>query len=211
MDWYYKDITSNSFNLGITNSNKFFDSSSFFFSSDVSKNIKIIKEEIYTIMSHYKKLILPIFDAKYYDTQAKIKWVPLLCRNTVIFDITIYVKQLKDAIEFYIFIFSFREVVVTMNKGNLIIGKNFNSVSALSPLFNYLDKIVFLNKSEFIHIFISIIKEFCNFTDQEIIFFINKLTKNKVSTFKNNEAYLPKVDKKLYIMYCDIFNNLKEK
>ena len=93
------------------------------------------------------------------------------------------------------YLYSLRNTIILHNKSNSIIANKFNSISKMSSILDYIDKITSLNQSKFKYVFFSLLRINCSAEDSEINFIIARLSGLKKKTFKDNEQYLPIINK----------------
>jgi hypothetical protein len=205
---FYKEASKNSFNLAVNEFNNFQES---VFPKYIEKDlytdfVKYSAKAIEEIKAIYNNLFVEnIFENKYYATQAKVKWNPLLERS-MIFNEFPHSKTLKEAIEVYIFIATMKETISSNNHSNTIIAKYLKKISKLSYIMDCIQDIVNMDNNDFKYFFIKIFKEFCKMSKEELTFVIGKLDGFKVSTFmiKDKQSFFLKLDTEMSLR--KIFN-----
>lgn len=186
---FYKEASENSFNLAVNEFNNF---QELVFPEYIEKDlyidfIKYSTKAIEEIKALYNNLFVEsIFENKYYTSQAKIKWNPLLERSMV-FNEFPHSKTLKEATEIYIFISTMKETISSNNYGNIIIAKYLKKISKLSYTMDCIQDTVNMDDNDFKYFFIKILKDFCKMSKEELTFVIGKLPGFKVSTFMIKE------------------------
>lgn len=205
---FYKEVSENSFNIAINEFDRIKESIlSKYIKEELHKDfIKYSNNVIKEIYSLYNTLFKNgIFENKQYNSNAKIKWVPIL-EDSINFHEFSYSTSIKEAIEIYIFIYTMRETIKNNNDSNVIIAKNIDKVSGLSYILNLIQHTVRMSDNDFKYIFIKILKDFSRMSDEELTFIISKFYGLKKSTFIEKEKHnsFPHID--IDISLRKIFN-----
>ncbi|WP_310440991.1 hypothetical protein [Sulfurimonas sp.] len=205
---FYCNVTKNSFNSAIIN----------FKSNIMPKCLEIFEPSINKDFIYFSEIIIKgieyledhlskkVFNNQKYTSEGAKKWIPVLEKSEMRFAHPI-AMLLKKSLEQYIFGYAIKYTVENNNSSKVILAKNFHFISEFSPIFDFINEVVKLKRSEINYLFFKLLSKNCNMTDKEITFIINifllsddsKIVKKQ--TYKLLEKNLPFIENGS----CDIF------
>ncbi len=172
----------------------------------LQKRFREYSREVISAIKHWNSLLFIYddnskFNNQKYSSEAKIKWIPVLNRSNIDFNM-FYGRLLAQSLEQYMFGYAIKHTIVTSSNLKTILENNFYFISEFAPIMGYISKVIKL-KSEINYLFIKLLSKNCNLSDIEITFLINTLTITtikkerqmlKKQTYKNVEKKLPFID-----------------
>lgn len=207
---FYADITRNSFEHGIEKFKLSSESLLTMLKNDqLRKDFLVYSQEAIDNVKQLQNILVGgennIFNNKNYEHEGKAKWIPLLNRSSIACnEIELHACSLVKALQQYILIYSMKKTIETNNRANNIFGKNFEHVSEFSPILNYIQQVMQLDKPQFNYIFLKLLIVCCKASDSEIKFLLRLFEGLKKSTFEKHQAALPVIKQ----MSCPILDIL---
>lgn len=171
---FYCDVTKNSFNSAIVNFKSYILPKCLeIFEPCLHKDFVLFSEKIIKGIKYLNNhLSEKIFNNQKYSSEGAIKWIPVLEKSELRFDYPI-AMLLKKSLEQYIFGYAIKYTLESNNDSKVILAKNFHFISEFSSIFDFINEVVNLKKSEINYLFLKFLNKNCNMTDMEMTFIIN--------------------------------------
>lgn len=171
---FYCDVTKNSFNSAIINFKSYILPKCLeIFEPCLHKDFVLFSEKIIKDIEYLNNhLSEKIFNNQKYSSEGAKKWIPVLEKSEIRFDYPI-AMLLKKSLEQYIFGYAIKYTVENNNDSKVILAKNFHFISEFSSIFDFINEVVNLKKSEINYLFLKLLNKNCNMTDMEMTFIIN--------------------------------------